>query len=193
MDREGSVLGDVQDGVAPVHGIVEQADLVLAVTADAHAAGAHAHNSAPRPAAALALRLGFRLLKGLPGAAAAAIVAARQQQGPFVSLADFARRTGLGRALIVRLSEADVFASLQRDRRRALWEALSQTRTAEHLPLFAALPPDDEPPAALPTLSPQEEVLADYRTAGLSLKAAVGSLNPADLAEIDQHLKPAVQ
>ncbi|KAB2319710.1 TolC family outer membrane protein [Betaproteobacteria bacterium SCN1] len=27
--------------------------------------------------------------------------------------------------------------------------------------------------------------------AGLSLKAAVGTLNPADLAEIDQHLKPA--
>ena len=32
-----------------------------------------------------------------------------------------------------------------------------------------------------------------YLLAGLSLKAAVGSLNPADLAEIDQHLKPAVQ
>lgn len=140
-------------------------------TLEQQPAGAHAHSFAPRPAAALALRLGFRLLKGLPGAAATAIVAARQQQGPFVSLTDFARRTGLGRALIVRLSEADVFASLQRDRRRALWEALSQTRTAEHLPLFAALPPDDEPPAALPALSPQEEVLADYRTAGLSLKA----------------------
>ncbi|QLQ03413.1 MAG: TolC family outer membrane protein [Thiobacillus sp.] len=32
-----------------------------------------------------------------------------------------------------------------------------------------------------------------YLLAGLSLKAAVGSLNPADLAEIDQHLKPAAQ
>ena len=30
-----------------------------------------------------------------------------------------------------------------------------------------------------------------YLLAGLSLKAAVGTLNPADLAEIDQHLKPA--
>ena len=120
-----------------------------AAAADAHAAGAHAHSSAPRPAAALALRLGFRLLKGLPGAAAAAIVAARQQQGSFVSLADFARRTGLGRALIVRLSEADVFASLQRDRRRALWEALSQTRTAEHLRCSPPAADDDRP--RLPT------------------------------------------
>ena len=30
-----------------------------------------------------------------------------------------------------------------------------------------------------------------YLLSGLSLKAAVGTLNPADLAEIDQHLKPA--
>ena len=32
-----------------------------------------------------------------------------------------------------------------------------------------------------------------YLLAGLSLKAAVGSLHPADLTESDQHLKPAVQ
>jgi error-prone DNA polymerase len=39
------------------------------------------------------------------------------------------------------------------------------------LPLFETLAPDDEPPAPLPRLKTQEEVLADYRTAGLSLKA----------------------
>ncbi len=32
-----------------------------------------------------------------------------------------------------------------------------------------------------------------YLLSGLALKAAVGSLSPADLAEIDQHLKPAAQ
>jgi error-prone DNA polymerase len=128
-------------------------------------------SAAPTADTSLALRLGFRVLKGLPVAAAEAIVQARQQQGLFRSLADFARRTCVGRALTVRLSEADVFASLQRDRRSAMWEALSQARTAEHLPLLATLPPDDEPPVDLPTLSPQEEVFADYRTAGLSLKA----------------------
>ena len=76
---------------------------------------------------------------GLPRTAAESIVQARHQQGPFRSLADFSRRTRLGRALVVRLSEADVFASLSRDRRSALWEALSQARTAEHLPLLADL------------------------------------------------------
>ncbi|MEW6118877.1 MAG: TolC family outer membrane protein [Pseudomonadota bacterium] len=32
-----------------------------------------------------------------------------------------------------------------------------------------------------------------YLLSGLALKAAVGTLNPADLAEIDQHLKPAAK
>lgn len=119
----------------------------------------------------LALRLGFRLLKGIPRSAADTIAHARQQQGPFRSLADFAHRTRLGRALIVRLSQADVFASLARDRRTAMWEALSQARTPEHLPLLAGLEPEPEPPVDLPPLSLQEEVRADYQTAGLSLKA----------------------
>ncbi|MHB8862520.1 MAG: error-prone DNA polymerase [Pirellulaceae bacterium] len=128
-------------------------------------------STAPTAAPPLALRLGFRLLTGLPRTTAESIVHARHQQGLFQSLADFSRRTQLGRALQVRLAEADVFASLSRDRRNALWEALSQTRTAEHLPLWDALPPEEELPVVLPKLTPQEEVFADYRTAGLSLKA----------------------
>jgi error-prone DNA polymerase len=133
--------------------------------------GSRPHSASPAADTPLVLRLGFRLLTGLPHTAAESIVHSRHQQGPFRSLTDFSRRTRLGRALMVRLSEADVFASLSRDRRSALWEALSQPRTVEHLPLLAALPPEDEPPVDLPTLSPEEEVFADYRTAGLSLKA----------------------
>ena len=73
--------------------------------------------------------------------------------------------------MVMRLSEADVFRSLDRDRRSALWEALAQDKKVEQLPLFHALAPEDEPPAVLPSLSQQEEVFADYRTAGLSLRA----------------------
>jgi error-prone DNA polymerase len=133
--------------------------------------GSSPHSASSAADTSLALRLGFRLLTGLPRTTVESIVQTRRQQGPFRSLADFAHRTRLGRALVVRLSEADVFASLSRDRRSALWEALSQARTAEHLPLLAALPLEEEPPVALPQLSPAEEVFADYRTAGLSLKA----------------------
>ena len=118
-----------------------------------------------------ALRLGLRLLNGLPRSTADTIVQVREQGGPFESLADFTRRTRLGRAQIMRLSEADVFQSLSRDRRGALWEALAHPRTPEHRPLLEDLVPDEEPALGLPPLSPEEEVLADYQTSGLSLKS----------------------
>ncbi len=117
-----------------------------------------------------ALRLGFRELSGMATADAAAIVAARRT-GPFGSLEDFARRTKLGRAAITRLAQADAFGSLGLGRRRALWQALSQRRD-KPLPLFAELDEEEEElrPANLPAMPLYEEVLADYRTAGLSLK-----------------------
>jgi len=116
------------------------------------------------------LRLGFRELSGFSAACAEAIVAARQA-GPFRSLDDFARRTRLGRPAIERLAKADAFASLALDRRAALWQALAEHRE-EPLPLFASLesPESGERPVELPRMPEHEEVLADYRTAGLSLK-----------------------
>jgi len=110
------------------------------------------------------LRLGFRLIKGMPQAAVERIVASR----PFRSLDDFARRTQLNQATIVRLAEADAFGSLELDRRTALWQSLALRRGTA--PLFAGLE-DDEPPAELPPMSPMEQVFADYRTAGFSLKS----------------------
>ncbi|HUY35729.1 MAG TPA: error-prone DNA polymerase [Pirellulales bacterium] len=116
------------------------------------------------------LRLGFRELSGFSASHAVAIVAARHA-GRFRSLDDFARRTGLGRAAIERLAKADAFASLALNRRAALWQALAEHRE-EPLPLFAGLESSgpDERPAGLPAMPEHEEVLADYRTAGLSLK-----------------------
>jgi error-prone DNA polymerase len=111
-----------------------------------------------------ALRLGFRLVKGLPVAAVQRITAAR----PFRSVNDFARRTQLGRPVVTRLAEADAFGSLALDRRAALWESLAQKRG--HAPLFAGLD-DSEPPAELPPMSPAEQVFADYRASGFSLKS----------------------
>jgi error-prone DNA polymerase len=117
------------------------------------------------------MRLGLRQISGLPEQAAAAIVQARTAAGPFVSMADFARRSGLGQATIERLGKADAFASMKQDRRAALWQALGQERRPLDQPLFAGQPADDDEDALLPALDPQEEVIADYRTTGLSLKA----------------------
>jgi error-prone DNA polymerase len=110
------------------------------------------------------------MIVGLPQAAAKAIVAARRA-GPFTSLADFTRRTRIGKATVERLAAADAFQSLALPRRAALWHALGQDNRSGDHPLFADQREDERPPAALSALTPQEEVFADYRTAGLSLRA----------------------
>jgi error-prone DNA polymerase len=113
-----------------------------------------------------ALRLGFRLLHGMARADARRIVEARGGR-EFRSMQDFARRSGLGRAAILRLAQAGALGSLAMDRRHAVWEALDHDPRA--LPLLDAQPRTPATAVALPPMSPAEEVLADYRTAGLSL------------------------
>lgn len=114
----------------------------------------------------LALRLGLRMVAGLPISAVEQILRVRQH-GPFQSVDDFMTRTSLGRGVSQRLSRADAFASLHIGRRQALWQALP---THEPGSLFRNVP-DREQPASLPALSPAMEVTADYRTTGLSLRA----------------------
>jgi error-prone DNA polymerase len=131
------------------------------------------------------LRLGLRMINGLRANAAAAIERARED-GPFTSIDDFARRTGLSQAVVKRLAEADAFGSLGAGRRQALWDSLGQERNRVWQPLLDILPlPPGEgrgeglPPgqngramySAIPAMPPYEEVVADYRSVGLSLKA----------------------
>jgi error-prone DNA polymerase len=125
----------------------------------------------------LPLRLGLRQIDGLAEADAAKIVANR----PFISMEDFARRTGLNRRAIRILAEADAFRSLGLDRRQALWEA-SRLPDGGALPLFAAADAREltaEPAARLPELRLSEHVVTDYQTTGLSLKGhPMGFLRP---------------
>ncbi len=118
----------------------------------------------------LALRLGLRMISGLREGDARRIEAARGAE-PFGSLDDFARRTGLSRAVIKRLAAADAFASLAVDRRTALWQALGQEEPGAALPLLAQLANPAEPDAPLPVMPVEEQVVADYQMAGLSLRA----------------------
>jgi error-prone DNA polymerase len=122
------------------------------------------------PHSAFALRLGFNMLRGMSSAHAQRICEVREQ-APFASLEDFGKRTGLSRAVLARLAKAGAFGSLGLDRRGALWHALAPSQ--ESLPLFDQEQPCDShcaiPP--LPGMSEAQEVLADYRTAGLSLRA----------------------
>jgi error-prone DNA polymerase len=116
----------------------------------------------------LSIRLGFRLLKGFSEQHAERIIAARQGQ-PYHSIAEFARRTGLSQVIIGKLAEADAFASLARDRRQAVWDAMGHDRKPVGGSLFSAVE-DDEPVPPLPPITFKEQLFEDYRTSGLSLK-----------------------
>ncbi|HEY2894129.1 MAG TPA: OB-fold nucleic acid binding domain-containing protein, partial [Pirellulales bacterium] len=117
-----------------------------------------------------ALRLGLRMIRGLSQAHAATLEQERAC-GPFCDWEDFARRVRLSRAVIVRVAGADAFGSLGIDRRGALWRALGEDKKVRPLPLFADTTSDEEPIATIPRLQLRDEVVADYRTAGLSLRA----------------------
>jgi error-prone DNA polymerase len=117
------------------------------------------------PPMSLALRLGFRLIGGLNRKHADAIVTARAD-GLFRTFSEFIHRTGLRAAALKRLSQADAFASLQMDRQATLWRSLPER--GPRTPFDAAH--GDEAAVSLPALTPLEEVLADYKSAGLTLR-----------------------
>jgi error-prone DNA polymerase len=122
-----------------------------------------------------ALRLGLEQVYGLSEAEAERIVAARQD-GPFRLPRDLARRARLDREALLHLARAGALASLGLSRRRAVWEAMRCLDKPASQPLFEGLiDHDDDDREAdtdiLPPMTRQEEVIADYRTGGLSLTA----------------------
>ena len=134
----------------------------------------------------VALRLGLRQVDGFPEVAAARIVAAREAGGPFGDARALKERAGLSPALVERLASADCLGSLGLSRRQALWDARSLI-AAPDLPLFAAARARDEgierAVTRLPRMPLSEEVVADYQTQRLSLKAHPVAFLRASLAE----------
>jgi len=127
-----------------------------------------------------AIRLGFRLIRGFPEANANAIVNARRE-ATFRSVHDVRRRGRVSKALLARLAAADAFGSLGLDRRAALWKVLA---LGEELPLFADIEDEVQAPS-LPELSIGQNVIADYQTTGLSLKAHPIELIRPDLERMN--------
>ncbi len=123
----------------------------------------------------LAVRLGFRMVRGLSEAHGQAIAAARRC-GPFASIEELRRRAEVPRAALSHLAAADAFACLGLARRDALWmvEALDDAA----LPLFAAADRGRTPRpeiveterVVLPSLTEGGEVVEDYRHVSLSLR-----------------------
>jgi error-prone DNA polymerase len=139
-----------------------------------------------------AVRLGFRMVKGLSEAHASRLVDARGER-PFAGVAECFDRTLIPPSVLERLAEADGFSDLGLDRRQALW-AVRGLGPAP-LPLFAAAGGERvaEPATALVPMGEGAEVVEDYRATGLSLRrhpvfflrpelAAEGAVPCAELA-----------
>jgi error-prone DNA polymerase len=124
----------------------------------------------PDRSGGMALRLGFRQIKGLAEAPLQRLVGARGNGYP--DPRTLWRRAVLAPAVLERLAAADAFASMALTRREALW-AIRILGPAP-LPLFAAADEDEQandPPARLPAMTLGEDVVEDYATLRLSLKA----------------------
>ena len=131
-----------------------------------------------------ALRLGLRLVKGLSETEGTRIAASRadtsyaETGAAYTSPADIMRRADVSAKALEAIARADGFNSLGLNRRKALWEVRALARQRWHeLPLFAHATrrhddlAGDEPAVTLPAARAGEEVAADYRSLGLSLKA----------------------
>ncbi|KIC39895.1 DNA polymerase [Ruegeria sp. ANG-R] len=120
---------------------------------------------------ALALRLGFRQIKGFKQEDADWIVAARGNGYPDPETLWL--RAGLRPDVLTRLAEADAFSGMDLTRRDALWHVKAiRSRTA--LPLFND-PIDgesiNEPQVNLPVMHLGEEVVEDYVSTRLTLRS----------------------
>jgi error-prone DNA polymerase len=129
-----------------------------------------------------AVRLGFRLIRGLSEEEMKKMIAARGNG--FSSIERLAAIAGISRFTIERLAEADAFRSIGHDRRSALWAARrldaigirrprGGVKTDEALPLLTPHLGDElfpEPDVVLPAMPLCEHVVEDYVTTGLSLK-----------------------
>jgi error-prone DNA polymerase len=127
-----------------------------------------------------AIRLGFRLVKGLARDLGQRIGEARSA-GPFRSLSDMMRRSRVGRAVLARLAAADAFSSLALTPRAALWQILS---FREETPLFRDIEEKEDQPPPLSPLGLREQITADYAATGLSLKAHPISLIRQELDQL---------
>ncbi len=133
----------------------------------------------------LVLRLGLRRIRGLKEDDARRVTATRGEG--YRSPVDLWRRTGISPAVLTRIAGADAFTSMGLSRRQAAW-AVRAMSEAGPLPLFESAEDDRvsgdrtagdlgahdngriQPEPALPAMTVGEQVAADYRTTGLSLK-----------------------
>ena len=112
------------------------------------------------------MRLGFRMVKGLADDAAMRLVAQRES-GLYLDIRDVIQRANLDSKAVKALTDADAFRSLTGNRLQSRWHAAA-TRMPD-LPLAPSAA--EAHPASLTPFTLGQEVIADFRSTGLSLRA----------------------
>jgi error-prone DNA polymerase len=126
--------------------------------------------SAPLPASPLALRIGFRYVRGLRESAGRAIVRARAER-PFTSIDDLILRVPeLQKSDLVQLAEIGalnfIHAENHKHRRDALWQVERAAQRTGHL--LEKLEPEDES-SPLDMMTAEERLIADFGGTGMTL------------------------
>lgn len=116
-------------------------------------------------AARPAVRLGLSLLGSMREEAAQRIAQARRS-APFTDLPDLALRAHLDKRDLQALAAGNALHALSGNRREALWQALDAAPTSDLL----RSAPSREAALRLPPPSEAQDIVADYRSAGLTLR-----------------------
>ena len=111
------------------------------------------------------VRLGLRMVSGLPEKAALRLVAARAE-APFTNTEDLVSRAQLNTLEINALAAADALLPLAGHRRQQVWEA-SAIKPA---PSLLKAVPTHETALELPDTPEGENILFDYKSTGLTLR-----------------------
>ncbi|MGD2177125.1 MAG: DNA polymerase III subunit alpha [Anaerolineae bacterium] len=120
-----------------------------------------------------ALRLGLAVVNGLGEMGGQSVVEARRF-GPFRSLADFCRRTKLGRRAVEAMIWAGAFDGWGVPRRQLLWELKMALEAAEGPPELPLPPPEGRPRFAF--LSPRGRLWTEAAHTGMSAREHLTSL-----------------
>jgi error-prone DNA polymerase len=119
------------------------------------------------------IRLGLAVVAGLGETGGQDVVQARRF-GPFRSLADFCRRTRLGRRAVEALIWAGAFDGWGVPRRQLVWDLQAALQAAEGPPALPLPPPEERPRFGL--LSPQGRLWTEVAHTGVAASAHITAL-----------------
>jgi error-prone DNA polymerase len=130
---------------------------------------------------AWAIRLGFKVVRGMGEAEAKALVLERERGGPFRGLGDFVRRARLKARALESLAMGEAFARYGLSQRQALWDLLvhrnmlageaERAERGEQFDFFGtAVACAEREGAVFRALSEGDAIRADYDSYGLSVR-----------------------